>query len=415
MVVGVLLVFFIATLLFQARKAGLFAALAFAMIPTNAQWGNTAAVEPTAAVAGLLCIFLWLLFIQTDRESVLFVAVFTTVMALQFRLESLLLLPLIGLILVLYKPKTLIERRFWQWALLASILLLPLLGHYLAVRNEPWGTVNEARFSFEHLQKNFKTNFLYYFQNKEFPLFISLAAIIGAGWVGKWRQRMIVGLWFLMFWGVFLFFYAGSYRYGSDIRYSLVSNAPLAIFAGFGFLSITEVIKKWKPKWPVVPATICLLLGIFISFLPTIRAEGEEAWEARLDHKFAKELLAHLPENSIVFTHNPNMFILWGQNCAQMYFLTDDSPQRLEEYFKRYKGGVYLHWNYWCNTQDKEQVQFCQNVLDRFKAEEVVSKEKWWVRYTLYRLRLLEKNKSQGTGKATKDEKPTEPTTEPNG
>ena len=60
----------------------------------------------------------------------------------------------------------------------------------------------------------------------------------GGGWPGAGIRRLALPglflLWFLMFWGIFLFFYAGSYKYGADVRFALVSFMPLAVLAGLG-------------------------------------------------------------------------------------------------------------------------------------------------------------------------------------
>ena len=39
---------------------------------------------------------------------------------------------------------------------------------------------------------------------------------------------------FLLFFGIALLFYAGSYNYGADVRYSLMTYPPLAILGGLG-------------------------------------------------------------------------------------------------------------------------------------------------------------------------------------
>jgi hypothetical protein len=48
---------------------------------------------------------------------------------------------------------------------------------------------------------------------------------------GALRERLTLFGYFLAFWLVFLFFYAGSYNYGADVRYSLMTFVPIAILA----------------------------------------------------------------------------------------------------------------------------------------------------------------------------------------
>jgi len=384
----VLWVFGVAFLLFGDRRAGLLAALAMATIPMSVMWGNTAAVEPTAAGMAALTLMLWLLFAREGKTSLLLLATAATALAMQFRMESILLAPLAALTLLLLRPRTFLELRFWAIALLGGVLVIPLVGHTFAVSNEPWGTVDQARFSLIYLPKNMKSNLLYHFANREFPLAVTLLALLGIGWVGKWRQRLIAFAWFAFFWGIFLLFYAGSYDYGADIRYSLVSYAPLAVLAGFGASSLAGFIRK-KRNVPAHAIVALIVLANLFCFLPMMRAEGEEAWEARLDHEYARELVEMLPDNSLIFTHNPNMFILWGQSAAQMFIAANENPETLDRLYKRYAGGLYLHWNYWCNVNDPKQVRFCERVRERFDVQGIDSKRWWRVRYGLYKLERL--------------------------
>jgi len=95
---------------------------------------------------------------------------------------------------------------------------------------------------------------------------------------------------------------------------------------------------------------------------------------------------AKLPPNSLVVTHNPNMFHIWGVSAAQMSLVGGD-PRNGERYFSRYAGGVYLHWNFWCNVHDQIQNAFCRNAVDEYDHEVVDSRRERDYEYILYRLR----------------------------
>jgi hypothetical protein len=132
-------------------------------------------------------------------------------------------------------------------------------------------------------------------------------------------------------------------------------------------------------------ALVGILAVQFLWYVPLVRATGEEAWAARADVRFAKEFVGRLPPNSMVLTHNPAMFHVWGVTAAQMSIVRSD-PRRLDGLFARYAGGVYLHWNYWCNVADPLQRSFCQAALDGFPHELVVSGRERDYEFALYRL-----------------------------
>ncbi len=56
------------------------------------------------------------------------------------------------------------------------------------------------------------------------------------------------------------------------------------------------------------------------------------------------------------------MFHLWGVNAGQMSLVTSN-PAYVRFLAERYSGGLYLHWNFWCNVQDPAQQEICRKAL----------------------------------------------------
>ncbi|MNC92598.1 hypothetical protein D3C83_90520 [compost metagenome] len=75
-----------------------------------------------------------------------------------------------------------------------------------------------------------------------------------------------------------------------------------------------------------------------------------------------------------------------GRNAAQMSLLTSDAGYAVEPLFARYSGGVYLHWNFWCNVSDPVQQQFCRDALARLPHTLVEEGRERDYRYAFYRL-----------------------------
>ena len=185
------------------------------------------------------------------------------------------------------------------------------------------------------------------------------------------REKALLLLWFVLFWGIFLFFYAGSYKYGADVRFALLSLMPLAVLAGLG----GEAVARWaagatKSLAPPVGgnsiATTAAVLAIDViflwtSFLPLVRLEGQEAWGARCDHRFAREAVKKIPDRSIVLTHVPTMFLVWGRNAISPNVGISDQPL-VWDMMQRYRGHVYFHWGYWCNTKADSNRQICEEI-----------------------------------------------------
>ena len=247
------------------------------------------------------------------------------------------------------------------------------------------------------------------------------------------RSILLMLLWFLLFWGIFLFFYAGSYKYGADVRFALVCFMPLAILAGLGggvlcgwtrglcqaVLSQPGQERTGKTgegapaaetgksnrtgktgegapfgrgicfvggnRLPVAGLLVMLLLISWLKFVPLIRLVGQEAWGARYDHSNAREFIREIPNRSVVLTHIPTMFLLWGQSAIQT-FAGINNPDLIRDLMHRYSGHVYFHKNYWCNTVNDANRSICEGIAQKYDLEPVVVAREQSYEYGLYRM-----------------------------
>jgi dolichyl-phosphate-mannose-protein mannosyltransferase len=378
------LVFFAAALWLEDLTAAVLAALVAALIPIQIQWSNTAAVEPTASLAAAASMLALASFLRSRTTLSLWWTAALTVFAAQFRPESVLLVPFVPLVIWIEDPDELRRPRAGWTAAAALALLAPLALHMVAVRGENWGTT-EDRVSLSYVLGNLATNGRFYLWDARFPAFYTALAV-GGVLVAGWRRVHVVVAYFAMFWGVFLVFYAGSYDFGADVRYSLMTYPPLAILAGAGAVALASAAGRLIGSHTQAMALVAgFILVEFGSYLPLVRAVGEEAWAARADVAFAREIAPTLPHDAIVLTQDPNMFQVWGINAAQMSFATTE-PHYVEDLFQRFPGGVYIHWGFWCNVIDKTQNEFCRAAREKGRDEEVTSATVRDFRYIFYRL-----------------------------
>ena len=198
--------------------------------------------------------------------------------------------------------------------------------------------------------------------------------------------RAAIAVYFLLFFGIALLFYAGSYNYGADVRYSMATYPSLMMLAGLGAAWCVRRVTPWMPGRGAAAAIAAALVLQFVwLYSPVVRAIDDSAWAARADVTFARSLVADLPADAYVLTHNPGMFQVWGVNAGQMS-LAAANPAWLDELAGRFPGGVYLHWNFWCNVQDPVQRGFCEKVLALRQGEPVREYRERDQHYVLYRL-----------------------------
>jgi hypothetical protein len=129
------------------------------------------------------------------------------------------------------------------------------------------------------------------------------------------------------------------------------------------------------------------LLFQFLWYTPQVRATTEEAWAARADVRFARAVAADLPPASYVLTHNPAMFHIWGINAGQMSLATVN-PLQIDYLGLRYPGGVFVHWNYWCNAAEPTQQKYCATALGMAPTTVLREYRERDYRFAFYRLSL---------------------------
>jgi len=382
--VMVWVVFAATALLFDVR-AGVWAAIVAALIPEQLMWANSAAAEPTTALACAAAMMAALLFLRTRTTAALAWTVALVVLTANFRPESILIVPLVAAVIVINAPDELRRPRLWWIAAGALAFGAALIAHHVAFRNHRWDAPG-APMSMTYFLPNLASNGWFYLWDERFPAIYTALAVAALVLVGG-RRVLVPVAWFLTFWSVFLFFYAGSYNWGQNVRYSLATYAPLAILAGAGASAIVARLERNARVGPIASAAaVALLVVQFLWYLPLVRAIGEEAWAARGDVAFAREMAKALPPHAIVLTHNPHMFHIWGVNAAQMSLATTDEPYVRNHLFTRYSGGVYLHWNFWCNIPDPLQQGFCTTALARFASTPVAERREWTYRFAFYKL-----------------------------
>jgi len=397
MAMTVSMVYLLVLMLFDDGIAAFYGGLLVALIPEQLVWSATAAVEPSASLACVAATAASVHFIRSRSTVALGLAAVSAAYAVQFRPESSLVLPIIGLLLWHRARDEFRRARLWWFGLLFVALVTPHVGHLFAVRNEGWGAA-AAPLSLGYIGPNLRVNGRFYLGDERFPFIFTLLALAGLFGRRFVTERVALLAYFVLFFAIDLLFYAGSYNYGADVRYSLMTYPPLAILGGLGLARIVRWAHRVNHVLPAHATATAALALQFLWYAPIVRATTEEAWAARADVQFARSFVPSLPRNSYVLTHNPGMFHVWGINAGQMSLIVSN-PSYLGYLTNRYAGGVYVHWNFWCNVQDPVQRDFCRHALENSPAEMVREYRERDQRYAMYR---LEKTASQNHGAGSK-------------
>ena len=369
-------------LLFRDRTAALFAGLVLALTPHQIIWSATAAVEPTASMAAVLALVCAAYYASTGETAALGGFAVAAAYAIQFRPESILVLPVAGLLTWPRLRLELARPRGWWIGLFFLGLASVHIAHLFAVRHIDWGT-SQARFSLSYVRDNLRVNGWFYLADERFPAAFALLAVFGLMMSAFRRERLAIALYFLLYFGIDLVFYAGSYNYGADVRYSLLTYPAIAVFAGLGAARVARFLTRWG--LPARSVMLTAMAFLFLWYAPVVRATTEEAWAARADVRFARRFAQELPPNSYVLTHNPGMFQLWGDSAGQLPLIVQN-PAYVRYLAGRYTGGVFIHWNFWCNVQDPVHPEFCRRALELGTVELVREYRERDQRFAIYRI-----------------------------
>lgn len=333
--------------------AALAAGLLFIFTPLVLWWGNTVAVEPSAAATVTLAFMAACAHARLrDSESIqglpatALLLAGTVGLAVYFRPESLLIFPLVAAVLWSNEDRFVEDLSAWAAGAFATALAIPNLMHLWSMRTEDWGANDGRRFAAEFITKNFKSNAGYFFGSPWFPIAGTVLALCAVLWllVKNRAALLTLGLWFLLSWGIFVIFYAGGYHYGASSRYAVVSCAPVAAFMGIGAAALFKLLRAR----PIILAG-AITVGVInwtaaAHFVPTV---SREAAEALADVDYIGRIAPTLPEGSLVISPDPCVWLLKGINSTQFFTIESMVRGNLRELVNQYPGGIYLHWSFW--------------------------------------------------------------------
>ena len=254
------------------------------------------------------------------------------------------------------------------------------------------GATVGPRFSVRYIPENLRVNGLFYLYDERFPVVFSLLAVAGLLSAEYWRERAAMAIYFFLFFATGLVFYAGSYNYGADVRYSLMTYPPIAVLAGLGASRFVRgmslaarPVGRRRPRRgthrrhsPVPVPLVCA--GRSRDHRRGVGGTGRRTICADISPVPSRA-------NAYVLTHNPGMFHVWGVNAGQMSLATSN-PAYVRFLADRYPGGIFLHWNFWCNVQDPAQPEMCRQALTQGVAELVAEHRERDQRFAFYQLKL---------------------------
>lgn len=375
---SVILVFLIAYLLLKNEKVAIYSAILFALIPVHIMWSGTTASEPVLVFFTLLAAFFFLISFRVGNWKMHTLAVLSIAYALQIKSEGIVLLPIILIMILLLdrnKWKRFTDKKFIFAWILFIVLIIPYFMHtYYSSLHESWGSTGEM-FDFKYAKTNIPENFWFWvagYPTIEHPVLFTVLMVIGLFYLLK-KDRckgIAISLWFILFFLFYGFFYAGSVRYGVDVRYALSGYPPYIILAGYGIFSLTMLKKNYEDIISFI--LIGIILVSFYFYLPSIKTAAEdinEAKQARIYHDFAISTANDFDKNCYILTHVPSMYLITGKNSLQTWY--GENKNVMNDLFNK-TDCIIFDDGFWCNVEPYKS-SVCKRMFDDYKLEEISS------------------------------------------
>ncbi|MBI4612787.1 MAG: glycosyltransferase family 39 protein [Planctomycetes bacterium] len=388
-VAGIAAVGLVGALFFREGRSWLYAAIVYAILPQNNYWAHSASVEPSAAAFGALAIAAVALAAEFPSWRTYVLAASALAASLQFRMESLFLLPVALAVVTLRRPGEFRSARFWGATLLLALLLSGHVLHTLSVSVEYDPAMGEG-IGFEAAQflPNLRTNARFFVDIERFPVPCTILALVGLLASGEPRSRLVIALWFLLFWGVFLFYYLGSYYFHTEERYSLVCLAPFALLAGRGWEKIisgfggrgtgfgrnhVHVFADPNPE-PRRPTpgrgfgkscrSFCLFALLVALYLPQMRTVDPKTAPFQAEHEFVARTFRDSPEDALFLSTHPSIPIAHGRSGVASWLVLDKEEWSLYLVSRR-SSRVFLYHGL-THGPDSPEETMCRAILERY-------------------------------------------------
>ena len=381
---SVFLLFLSAYLFFRNEIIALFSALLLALNPISILWAPTITGESVFVFFSIITLMGLGAYQEQRNTPTLIFFLSALAFSVQTRPEAALLA--VPFLIFLLTEK--VKKMHIYCAIIFLVLISPYVFQINHFKNESWGAPEGNKFGTKYILNNLNVNGSFFFANNRFPVLFTIMALFGIGYsIYKTEYLRLASmiLWFTLFFGIYLMFYAGSFDYGVDVRFSQTLILPMFILGGVGGFFLSELASRII-KWKSISVAIIFLLILF-SFLPFteyVSAVTQEAWDARADHDFSMNSTKSLGSNCTIFTHVPSMFLVNGNNALQTWY--HSNPRVIDDIFIN-SDCILFHEGYWCVNYIPYRDTVCKELKETFNLEvfnRINVKDKV---YTIYRMR----------------------------
>jgi len=402
-VMAVFMSFFASLLLLRNKKAAIFTELLMALSPIVLVWSMPTNSDLAVLAYSLVAVFFFLAFIKRRNAWSFSSMLFSFSLLFYMKVDEIFFIPVFivfyfalggkGFVKTLGETLRDVKKNLLNTKLLIVVLffIIAIVPSLLYSYNESvtdgygWqGTIIQntctrnlapinvtGEINLQNFNANICSNIAFWFNQYKSdyvfqPIVFTAIAIIGALLMlllGKGREFIALGFWFLVFFLLYTAFYAGSVVYGVDWRFMLSLIAQACMFGGFALAEALGMADKYAGKLmknPIMINAIAVVLVLALLFVPIYLlfpglsvnpSQIQQAGDARFYENFVYSNSGLIPPTCIVYTYDPTLFMLNNRTATQIDNLYNAT--QVAQYRRQYSCLV-LDYGYWCHTPNNE-------------------------------------------------------------
>ena len=410
---AIFLVFLLSSSLF-GKRTGMASAIVFALIPELFIWSRTQAIPDLYFMTfSVLAFFAYSIYRKQNSHSTLAFLLSALGIAVYARIEGMLLLP-VFMALAFYDSaavhglkngigKLVNQRDSVKVALVVmfSIIMIPEAVYVMhEYQNQSYGatalcnSTAATDFSLSNLACNISPNVKFFlgafnsmpYYPAYFSVITTVIAIIGLSSLllnvkkRGYTPLLILVLWIASFYLFYSAFYAGSVLFGVDVRFMLIIYPAIAILAGIGISSLSDLMpgKKRNAGKALSSAAFAALIVAFAAYpflnsmsIITMNTSQMPQQQTALNAvNFIYQNAAKVPADCLVFTFTPDVWYELNRSAAQVGYFGASDPN-FTRFASRFSCFVFDQ-GYWCTTtQYKNSV--CAADLARYGSTAIAA------------------------------------------
>lgn len=420
--IAVFAIFLVGFLFFKNATAALFSELLLALSPILLVWARPTTSDLPGLTYALVAVLFALMFLYRKNYKTLAMAAFSVALASYMKVDAIFMVVIVALIYIILDDRSIIgsiksNLKRIKDNYLNTKALLVLLFFVIVIAPEfiyvydqfVYGTYDyqgttlqnscnvtqyitvSGKYNVQNFDFNICSSVDFWFDQYSNidimqPVIFTFLALAGAATllVDKRRVLLAIGIWFLAYFFIYAFFYAGSPTYGVNWRFQLSLVAQACLLGGYGCYALIELTddatrgawKKLKKKGiylsPVIIPMVVLVFLIVYSFalhIPQLSispANIIQAGNARFYENFVYNYSNLIPNKCAVFTYDPTLFIINNKTALQLSYIYNASEYAnvSSEY-----PCLVVDYGYWCYTPDS----FCSNLNQSFTLTNIVN------------------------------------------